>query len=161
VGSNIEIQKNLNLRSTPGGGAIGVVPKDAVLSILDFEIRSAPENDRYYKVSYQNKEGYIFAGDKTDYQTWAVISNLPASLAHVGEHVKVVNASGVNQRTAPGGALIRLIPKGVILQVQEVFVEDSNNKVYYRVTYQGQTGYIYTGLLLPKDTTAEWTEVQR
>lgn len=161
VGANIEIQKNVNLRSTPGGGVVGTVPKDQVLTILDFEIRSAPENDRYYKVSYQNKEGYVFAGDKSDYQSWAIISTLPASLARVGEYVKVVNASGVNHRTTPGGALIRLIAKGVQLQVQEVFVEDSNNKVYYRVTYQGQSGYIYTGLLLPTDTTAEWTEVQR
>lgn len=161
VGSNIEIQKNVNLRSTPGGGVVGTVPKDQVLTILDFEIRSAPENDRYYKVSYQSKEGYIFAGDKTDYQSWAVPSNLPTTLARAGEYVKVVNVNGVNQRATPGGTLLRLIPRGVQLQVQEVFVEDSNNKVYYRVTYQGQSGYIYTGLLQPKDTTAEWTEVQR
>jgi hypothetical protein len=164
VGTNIEIQKNTNLRSSPGGGIVTVVPKDQVVTILDFELRSAPDNDRYYKVNYQGKEGYVFGGNKTDYLTWAVVAtnnNLPSTLAKVGEYVKLVNAAGVNHRATPGGTLIRLIPKGTQLQVQEVFVEDSNNKVYYRVTYQGQTGYIYTGLLLPTDTTSEWTEVQR
>ncbi|MBS1970427.1 MAG: SH3 domain-containing protein [Bdellovibrionales bacterium] len=164
VGTNIEIQKNTNLRASPGGGIVSMVPKDQVVTVLDFELRSAPDNERYYKVNYQGKEGYVFGGNKTDYLTWAVVatnSNLPSTLAKAGEYVKVVNSAGVNHRTTPGGTLIRLIPKGTQLQVQEVFIEDSNNKVYYRVTYQGQTGYIYTGLLLPTDTTSEWTEVQR
>ncbi len=164
VGTDIEIQKNTYLRSSPGGGVVTVVPRSQAVTVLDFELRSAPENDRYYKVRYQDKEGYVFGGSNADYLTWAVVAmnnNVPGTLAKVGGHVKVVNAVGVNQRMTPGGALIRLIPSGTQLQVQEVFVEGSNNKVYYRITYQGQTGYIYTGLLLPTDTTSEWTAVQR
>lgn len=164
VSTEIQVQKNTNLRATPGGGIVAVVPKDQVLTILDFELRNAPDNDRYYKVNYQGKEGYLYAGMKTDYQSWAtqnVSSTLPSSIARVGEFIRVVNAAGINQRSTPGGTLLKLIPKNTQLQVLDVYVEDSNNKVYYRVSYQGQVGYVYTGLLLPTDTTAEWTEVLR
>ncbi|WP_413287853.1 hypothetical protein [Bdellovibrio sp. HCB337] len=164
VGTQIEVLKNTNLRATPGGGIVSVIPQNQVLSVLDFELRNAPANDRYYKVKFQNKEGYIFAGNKTDYQSWAVVdesNSWPATLARVGETVKIINAAGINQRTAPGGELIRLIPKNTQLQVYDVFVESSNNKVYYKVSYQGQVGYIYTGFILPTDTTAEWTQVLR
>jgi hypothetical protein len=164
VGSSLVVQKTMNMRATPGGGVVSVVPQYQSLVILDFELRNAPSNDRYYKVKYQNKEGYLFAGAKTDYQSWATLdtsSQLPSSIARVGEYVKVVNANGINHRTEPGGAMIRLIPKGTQLQVLEVFVESANNKVYYKVSYQGQVGYAYTGLLLPTDTTAEWTQVLR
>jgi hypothetical protein len=61
----------------------------------------------------------------------------------------------------PGGTLIHLIPNGTQLQVLDVFIEGINNKVYYKVSYQGQVGYVYTGLLLPIDTTGEWTQVLR
>jgi len=161
VGSSVEVQRNANLRATPGGGVLAIIPKEQVLTILDFEIRSAPENDRYYKVNYQGKEGYVFGGDKTDYKSWVMNSYLPSSLAKAGENVKIVNPAGINHRVSAGGTFLRLIPKGTVLKVQEVFIEDSNNKVYFRVTYQGQSGYIYTGLLLPTDTTKEWTQVQR
>lgn len=164
VGMNIETQRNLNFRVSPGGGLIRVIPKGEVFTILDFELRHAPENERYYKIRYQDTEGYIFGGAKTDYDTWVVPEtgrNLPASLARVGESVKVVNKVGINHRAAPGGALLALIPPGTQLQVFEVFIEGSNNKAYYRVNYKGQTGYIYTGFLQPTDTTGEWCEVLR
>lgn len=164
VGDYIILQKNTNLRATPGGGVLAVVPQHQSLTILDFELRNAPENDRYYKVQFKNQEGYIFAGSKTDYKSWAEwdpSSDWPGTVARVDEYVKIVNAAGINHRATPGGAGIQLIPQGTQLQVLDVHVESSNNKVYYKVRYQGQVGYIYTGFILPTDTTAQWTKVLR
>jgi hypothetical protein len=173
VGASIEVQKDTNLRATPGGGVLAVVPKEQILTILDFELRNEPnndssnsevDNDRYYKVNFQGKEGYLYAGNKTDYRSWMVLnttSTIPSSLAKIGESIKVLNAQGVNLRTTPGGTLLRLIPKSTELQVLEVFIEGANNKIYYKVSYQGQEGYVYTGLLVPTDTTGEWTQVLR
>lgn len=164
VGTQIEILKNTNLRATPGGGVVTVIPQNEVLVILDFEIRNAPANDRYYKVKYKNKEGYVFAGNRADYPSWAVVDlsqSRPSSLAKIGESIKVVNAVGVNQRRTPGGLFMRLIPKHTQLQVLDIEIESSNNKVYYKVRYLGDTGYIYTGFILPTDTTSTWTQVLR
>jgi hypothetical protein len=162
VGTKIEILKNTNLRATPGGGALLVIPANQVLEVKDFELRTAPTNERYYQVTYSSKTGYIYAGTKSDYQSWAVVKTnptSPGSLAEVGESVKVVSAQGINMRSTPGGTLQKLVPKNTQLKVLEVYVDGSNNKAYYKVNYAGLTGYIYTGLLLPTDTTGEWTTV--
>lgn len=52
----------------------------------------------------------------------------------------------INLRTAPGGKLLTVIPKGVILRVKDFKMESLDDKhTYYQVTFDGKKGYIYGG----------------
>lgn len=162
VGSNIELVKTINLRATPGGGVLGTVTAGKVLTVTDFEVRDATDKDRYYKVKSGTLEGWLYAGSLTDYKEWAVTSTqTPTSpaMAAVGQSVTIVNASGINLRAAINGKALLPIPKGQTVKVADRVVQGTNNDVYYKVTYAGKTGYIYTGALTPVDTVAKWTRV--
>lgn len=163
VGTSLETRKDINLRATPGGGLLALVPANTSLQILDFELRSAPLNERYYKVKYGTQTGYVYGGVTSDATTWVVSSTDAAykTLANVGESVKIVNSSGINLRATAGGTLMLTIPVNTNLKVSGVSVVGSENGVYYKVTFQGKTGYIYSGLLLPINSTAQWTQVLR
>lgn len=161
VGAAIQVRKSINLRSTPAGGQIAVVPNGSVLQVRDFEVRNSTK-DRYYKVGYAGKEGYLFAGATSDASSWAVevsVSQAPRnSLARVGDKVRIVNAAGINFRSTPGGALLKNLAKGTTYKVEEVVARTGENKIYYRVKAGTQSGYIYAGLLLPQETLKDWAE---
>jgi len=162
VGDHLKTAMAINLRSTPGGGLITLLAKDLVLEVLDFEIRNSPVNDRYYKVKSGNNTGYIYAGDVGDHAAWAIPSsapvNIPASVIRPGQRLTIVAPAGINQRSTPGGTLIRLIPKNTKLVVDNFVIQGANNEVYYFVNYLGKKGYIYSGSLLPSDSTSIWTK---
>lgn len=162
VGDFLEMQKNINVRETPGGGRLAVVLVGDVAEVLDFEVREAPENDRYYKIRLGQTVGYIFSGTKSDHSTWTKPSNksqiTPSNLARDGDRIRVVNGIGINLRKTAGGTYLTRIPAGVSLTVQSRVIRGKENYVYYKVTYGGSTGYIYSGLLIPNDTTSQWTE---
>jgi hypothetical protein len=161
VGKMAEAVTAINLRATPGGGLVGLVPKGEVVEVLDFEIRNLATRDRYYKVSIDGVTGFVYAGDASDHANWLVASAkapIPAVVARPGEKVGIVNSAGINLRSAPGGALIRNIPAHTQMVVIDYLVRNDVNDLYYRVNYGGKTGYIYSGALLPRDTTLLWTK---
>lgn len=163
VGDSIKTRKNINIRTAPGSGVLGIIPANSVLSVVDFEVRSQSLKERYYKVQYKTWTGYIFGGNKGDYNQWAslnVTTQPVASVAKASQTVKIVSASGINLRATPGGSLLTLVPKGTVTLVEEVVIKNTDNEIYYRVTYNGKTGYIYSGKLLPQDTVKTWTVVQ-
>lgn len=161
VGSAIQVRKSINLRSTPAGGQIAVVPNGSVLQVRDFELRNASK-DRYYRVSYGGKVGYIFAGGTSDASSWAVeVASGQAprgTLARVGDKVRIVNAVGINFRSSPGGTLLKNLAKGTTHKVEEVIARTGENKIYYRIKVGTQSGYIYAGLLLPEETLTDWAQ---
>lgn len=166
VGSSIRFVISINFRATPGGGLLSMVPQGSVLEVLDFEVRNAQLNERYYKVRYNNQTGYVYAGTSQNYLNWirqAVISETPQALvpalavARIGQWLQIAIAAGINMRTTAGGALIVAIPKGTKLQVQDVVIRGAANEVYYKVIYNGRVGYIYSGVLLPISTVKSWT----
>jgi hypothetical protein len=161
VGSDLQLKTAVNLRATPGGGLLATVPAGQKLEILNFELRNAPSNERYYKVRYQNQDGYIYGGTRTDWSQWAVASTEAAlsTLAKVGQQVRIVNPTGINLRATPGGTLLQILPVRQVLTVQAVTILGSENEVYYKVQSGSQSGYIYSGLLLPTNTTAQWIDV--
>jgi hypothetical protein len=163
VGSGLQTRQTLNFRSTPGGGVLGTVPAGRLLQVLDFELRNAPVNERYYKVRIGTVLGYVYGGETQNANNWAVASQGGAigPLANAGETVKVVSSMGINLRATLGGTVLLNVPGKTPLKVQEVVAMGSENGVYYKVTYLGKTGYIYSGMLLPAITTAEWTQVLR
>lgn len=164
VGGAARFKKNINLRDTPGGGVLAVVPSGRVLQIRDFEVRGTT-GDRYYRVRDGAKEGYVFAGNSSDASNWAdsvaSSSAVAQNLARVGDQVRIVNSVGINLRAAPGGDLMLTIPRAAVLQVLEVVARTSENKLYYKVQYSGRTGYIYTGVLLPEEGVSTWTQAVR
>jgi hypothetical protein len=163
VSSTLEIKKTVNLRNSPGGGLLGAIPTGQLLEVLDFEMRNAPDNDRYYKVRYNGEEGFVFGGNSEDFASWAIssVDSAIATLAKVGERIRIVNPAGINLRTAAGGAFVVNVPVRTELQVLAISIQGSENGVYYKVSYAGRTGYIYSGLLMPANTTGQWTQVLR
>jgi hypothetical protein len=163
VGSYLKTQTNINVRSTPGGGLLGQIASGQVASVLDFELRNHPTKDRYYQIQAGSLKGYVYAGDQGDQGNWVIETtppvSLPATVAQVGGSIRIVTRSGINMRGSPGGQLILGIPSGATLKVEEVVVQGTNNEIFYRVSYSGRRGYIYSGYLKPTDTVNQWTKV--
>lgn len=162
VGSMLETTMGINLRATPGGVLLSTTPQGEVAEVLDFELRGVDVKDRYYKVSVDDKTGYLYAGTPSTQADWVVASSrtspLPTVVARVGEQVQVVNAVGINLRDKPDGALLTHIPTGTKLAVEGYVIQNTQNYVYYKVTFNKKNGYIYSGALLPKDSTGTWTK---
>ena len=164
VGTALRTTANINLRETPGGGLLSYVPNGTSLIVRDFEVRGT-ESDRYYRVRYGNTEGYIYAGNRLTSASWAIpVSSslaMPQNISRLGERIQIQNSVGINLRSSPAGDFILTIPSKTILKVEEVTARSNENKLYYKVSYQGRTGYIYTGYLLPQESISAWTSVIR
>lgn len=164
VGKLIQLEKTINLRATPGGGLLGSVPLGSVVEVKDFEVRGLSSADRYYRVKFRELQGWVYAGTKSDALLWAkeVSANLQsAEVAVARQTIEIVNSVGINFRQTPGGSLIQRIPAKTYLQVLSVVVRGSSNEIYYQVSYQGTTGFIYSGFLLPQSTVSQWTRIDR
>jgi len=74
AGNKISLGKNINVRRTPGGEKLGVISKGKVAQVLSYEVTDASILKRYYLISFGSKRGYVYAGDKSDYSSWAKIS---------------------------------------------------------------------------------------
>ena len=72
--------------------------------------------------------------------------------------MQVIIDGGIKLRATPGGTYIHTVPEGAKLQVQEYVIQGSVNEVYYKVTHNKKTGYLYSGALLPKESVSQWTK---
>lgn len=162
VGVFVEANTAVNLRATPGGALVGLMRDGEVSELLDFEIRNLTTRDRYYKVKVGTVTGWAYSGDSGDFSRWIVASSrnspLPPVIARVGEKLQIVNAAGVNLRATAGGNLLLNVPRGVQVTVLDYLIRGADSDVYYKVTYNGKTGFLYSGTLLPRDTTGSWTK---
>ncbi len=161
VGQSVQTLKNINLRTSVGGGIVAVVPANSVLAVLDFEIRNASLNEYYYKVQFKQSTGFLYAGDAKSTNTWVkFVSDAPvpvSSVAAINQNIRVIKEGGINLRGTPGGSILTVVNKNAVVQVENVVIQSSDNEVYYLVSYNGKRGYIYSGKLLPKDTVKTWT----
>lgn len=162
VGNFLETKQAIFLRATPGGGALGVIPKGEILEVSDFEIRNLDSKDRYYKINLEGKIGYFYAGSASSYASWAIKSDqtapIPSQIARIGEKIRIKNSAGINMRKTPGGSLIGNIPKAKELTVLSYIIQGSQNYLYYMVSYNGKAGYVYSGFLEPNSSVHLWTE---
>ncbi len=162
MGNTIRLLKDINLRGTPAGNPIGVVPSGAIIQIFDFEVREQMKLKRYYQVYWSGKWGFIYAGDKTDYQSWTQATTLSTTnplIAMVGQKIKVIHSGGINIRDSIGGNVIATAPIESILPVQQVIGKTDDNELYYQTKFQNKLGYIYSGRSLPEKTFNQWTTV--
>ena len=160
VGSFLALKVNLNVRATPGGVLTGTLPKGSVAEVIDFELRDLNARERYYQVKVEGMTGWIYAGTPASQADWVVKTSapLPSVLARAGESVQVIIDGGIKMRSSPGGAYIHTVPEGTKLVVQEYVIQGSVNDVYYKVTHNKKTGYLYSGALLPKESVSQWTK---
>lgn len=165
VGTMVDFGKNIWIRKEPGGEAIVVVPANTATQVEDFVVTDIARQNRYYKVRYNNKSGYFFAGEARDHREWAEVSerspgaSAQVDIALVGQFV-VTQPATLNLRETIAGSVILGIPRGATLKVEAREVRWRENKVYYRVTFNGRTGWIYGGQTLPTRDTSDWVKVQ-
>lgn len=161
VSRAIFLNKSINLRTTAGGALLATVPQNSTVQVLDWEVRGANVYDRYYKIRYQGKEGWLYAGNSSDYSSWVVDGNYASvntrSIVQPNYRAKVVMSGGINLRSTPAtGAVVAVVPTNSTLTVSAIKIQGETNAVYYQVSYSGRTGWIYGGQAIPNSTLAAW-----
>ena len=119
---------NLNLRAEASAtsSVITTIPKGTNVEILD------KSNNDWYKVSYNGQTGYASSKYITLDNNAPVAP--PATSAEKG-----VTTANLNMRTSAStsASVITTIPKGTSVEVV-----DKSNSDWYKVNYNGQTGYV-------------------
>lgn len=160
----IELKKSINVRTTPGGTKLGLAPSGTTVQILDFELKDQSKLKRYYRIRIDGKYGYVYAGDKTNYESWAtrVTTHGDDVVIPVPDQgINVTSTNGINLRQTPGGKKIGAIPLNTAVTVLQTHVQDTDNAIYYKLEYQGKQGYIYGGHLLPEATLEQWAKLHQ
>ena len=162
MGSVLKVGKNINLRATPAGNPLLMIPSGAILQVYDYEVRTQTEGNRYYQVQFNGQWGYFYAGNKLDHDQWASITTLKNKellIANNGQKIKIINNTGINLRDSIGGKVLVNIPKSKLVTVIKAVTQSESNELYYQVTYLGKTGFIYAGRSIPDKTFNQWCSV--
>lgn len=167
VGQSIQAEEVINIRETAGGtdtGANTVVGK--AYQILDIVAGTPADQSRYYRIRYDgSNEGYIYAGGIWDFADWASPLNhqdLPVGdryIAMQGDKVYVSHADdlSITDIVGEGATSLGKLSAGTEAEVLDTVVTGNDNQVYYQISANGLTGYLYAGKLLPESSLADWT----
>jgi len=162
VGETIKLERNINLRTTPGGALISTLQKNDTYQILDFEVKEKNSNKRYYRVESSAGIGYVYAGDKNSYAAWTKRSSdapIKKIIPQVNDMIKIMVSGAINIRQTPGGTRVGSIPSAAKTKVLESVVKGKQNSLYYKIAYNDVVGYIYGGDLMPANTLHKWAEI--
>ncbi len=129
--------EDLNMRSSMDKSSskniIAVIKKGRTVTILN------KESNGWYKVSYNGKTGYIMGGHFTD-----DTSRVGAKDAETGGSTTKTMAENLNMRSSMSKSspsnIITVIPKG-----KSVTILNKESGGWYKVSYNGKTGYIMGG----------------
>lgn len=135
MASSIQLHKNINLRSTPGGAWKITIPSGRIVQVLDFAIKNFRKEERYYKVKYMDHIGFIYAGDKSDSKKWATAHSEKSyyrTIAQVEDKIKVEKEDGVSV-TGVDGSITRTLDLGEEVEVLSVEVSGNLNEVLYSI----------------------------
>ncbi|WP_141096173.1 hypothetical protein [Lacimicrobium sp. SS2-24] len=167
VGQSLVAEKAINIRQTAAGTD---TQQDAevgkVYQVLDIVAGTPADQSRYYRIRYQGEsEGYIYAGGVRDFSDWASPAEhqrLEADdriVAMPGDTLYVVNAQGIVITDVAGeqGTEIGRVEEGDELNVLDTQVIGQHNDLYYEISSNGQSGFIYSGSLLPSANLTDWT----
>lgn len=161
VGSKIKIQKNINIRETPGGKLLTTTKKGQVFTILDYTTDSLGIYNRYYKIRFGNNEGYIFAGTNKDFSSWTsqlstTAESINPILARKGDKIKtLVDMKLLDSEFNEIG----LLSSDSIVEVISHIITGEENSVYYAIQSSGFNATIYAGDLIPENTLQERVEL--
>ncbi|MBE5996123.1 MAG: hypothetical protein E7240_02060 [Lachnospiraceae bacterium] len=127
--------EDLNMRSSMSKAnnknIIKVIPKGAVVTIL------SKEADMWYKVSYGGKTGYIKGGHFTD--DTSRMDNSSSSSTETKKMAEDLKMRSSKSKSSDSN-LIQIIPKGA-----KVTILSKESDGWYKVKYNGKTGYIMGG----------------
>lgn len=144
-GSHISLGKNINVRRTPGGEKLGTMSSGKITQVLSYEVTDASLLKRYYQISFGSKIGYIYAGDKNDYSSWAKVSQGSLNYQSVAKAADFV--SPFENHTAIEDRNISLDTEQRY-QVRAVTYKDDLSLIY-TLDVDGQDYSFYAGSLNP------------
>lgn len=140
VGKIVNCRSFVNVRSGPSVGyiKIGTAPKGATYTVTG-------KVGSYYKIDYNGRTGYVYAS------YLSIISSPPQPQPQPQPQPPTTSLSGkiincnsyVNVRSGPGlvYAKIGTAPKNAVYSVYEQIGS------YYKINYNGRTGYVYSAYL--------------
>ena len=132
----------LNLRETPNGTRIAVIPQNAVIGVIT-------KGADWSRVKYGDKVGYVmtkFLADTT--ATPAPSTPAPGNTLQCYGKVTTANGGGLNMRSGPATTYGRIasIKNGGVVEVYD------KGAVWSRIKYNGTFGYVMSQYLTFSDT---------
>lgn len=127
----------LNLRETPNGTRIAVIPQNAVIGVIT-------KGADWSRVKYGDKVGYVmtkFLADTT--ATPAPSTPAPGNTLQCYGKVTTANGGGLNMRSGPATTYVRIasIKNGGVVEVYD------KGAVWSRIKYNGTFGYVMSQYL--------------
>jgi hypothetical protein len=154
VGTHLKLQKNINLRTSPGGSKLATLPKGAVVQVLDYEYRKYKIQERFYRIRYNGDEGYIYGGDKNDNRSWllpTIVNTVDSFIAKRNDRVKIISIKPLNVKNSNGDT-IGSVNLGNILKVNNIHIQGDNNSIQYEFDFNGTTAFLHVGETSPNYT---------
>ena len=135
--------ENLNLRDQPGtsGKILTTIPKGKTVTIL-----SEKDENGWYKVSYGGKTGYVSGS----YLTTSTSSSttITTKTGTATENLNLRNQASLS------GKILTTIPKGKTVTI----LSEKDENGWYKVSYDGKTGYAISNYIKEDDSNSEATE---
>lgn len=133
----------LNLRETPNGTRIAVIPQNAVIGVIT-------KGTDWSRVKYGDKVGYVMTKflANTTATPAPTTPPTPSDTVQCYGKVTTANGKGLNMRTGPGTTygLLGSIKYGGVVEVYE------KGATWSRVKYNGKVGYVMSQYLTFSDT---------
>ena len=161
VGDQIRLDKNINVRETPGGRRLATFNSGESFQVLDRAITNTSTQSRYYLIKKGSVKGYVYAGTKDSYQDW--VSDGRGATLYLpveGSEITILTRSGTNLRATAGGQRLTTVPSGTRLSVLDTEVKGNSKELYVKVRYGSSTGYLYSGLVAPRYTVSDWISIR-
>lgn len=160
IGDFINLQKNINMRATPGGLLLTTARADETYQILDVVAIAEKDMSRYYLIKRGGVKGYIYTGTKKNHKDWASKANDAKELLIPikDSRLSVATNFGTNLRRTPGGDKLTVVPRGTEVKVLSTVIVDETNKFYIEIEYRGLRGFMYSGQIHPNYSVTDWVK---
>ncbi|MBS3198978.1 SH3 domain-containing protein, partial [Turicibacter bilis] len=135
--------ENLNLRDQPGtsGKILTTIPKGKTVTIL-----SEKDENGWYKVSYGGKTGYVSGSYLTTSPSGS--TTITTKTGTATENLNLRNQASLS------GKILTTIPKGKTVTI----LSEKDENGWYKVSYDGKTGYAISNYIKEDDSNSEATE---